>query len=64
MYIQNSIMPDKCGHAEEKVKFKIVECLNYIKLCQYGDEKQEYYYAKDKEFKDFIRDLKKMIKLN
>ena len=73
---RTALCPDRCEHSQETAKFKIVEYLDYTKPGQYGDEKQEFFYAnmnpnagedrQKKEFIDFIRELKNgdKVKLN
>ena len=73
---RTALCPDRCEHSQETAKFKILEYLDYTKPSQYGDEKQENYYAKisnntredrqKKEFIDFIRTLNNgdKVKLN
>ena len=65
---RTSLCPDKCGHSTEIAQFKIIEYLDYTKPGEYGDEKQEYFYAnmnlnapedkQKKEYIDFINQLK------
>ncbi len=73
---RTALCPDRCGHSKEVARFKIVEYLDYTKPGEYGDEKQEYFYAnininseedrQKKEFIDFIKGLKEgdKVKLN
>ena len=65
---RTALCPDKCNHGKEIAKFKIIEYLEYLKESEYGDNKQEYFYAnmnvndvedkQKKEFIDFIQKLK------
>ena len=73
---RTSLCPDRCGHSQEVARFKIVKYLDYTKPGEYGDEKQEYFYAnmninseedrQKKEFIDIIKGLKEgdKVKLN
>ena len=73
---RTSLCPDNCGHSKKMANFKIEKYLDYKKTGEYGDEKQDYFYAdinvnatedkQKKEFIDFIKNLKKgdKVKLN
>ena len=73
---RTALCPDKCNHSKEIAKFKIIEYLEYTKPSEYGDDKQDFFYAdinsnaeenkQKKEFIDFIKTLKEgdKIKLN
>ena len=73
---RTALCPDRCGHSKEIARFKILQYLEYTKQGEYGDEKQEYFYAnmninseedkQKKEFIEFIRGLKEgdKVKLN
>ncbi len=73
---RTALCPDRCGHSKEIAQFKILEYLEYTKPGEYGDEKQDKFYAnlnindeedrQKKEFIDFIKELKKgdKVKLN
>ena len=73
---RTALCPDNCNHSKETAKFKIIEYLEYTKPGEYGDEKQEYFYAnmnandeeniQKKEFINFIKELKEgdKVKLN
>ena len=73
---RTALCPDRCGHSQETAKFKILEYLDYSKPGEYGDEKQDFFFAnlninaeedrQKKEFIDFIKTLKvgDKVKLN
>ena len=75
-FFRTDLCPDKCNHSKELAKFKIIEYLEYTKPGEYGDEKQDFFYAdinynaeenkQKKEFIDFIKTLKEgdKVKLN
>ena len=42
-HFMTALCPDKCGHAKDVAKFKIVEYLKYEKPGEYGDSKSGYF---------------------
>lgn len=49
---RTALCPDRCGHAKDVAIFQIDEYTEYEKPGQYGEEKQDKFYASLKENDD------------
>mgnify|MGYP004701973303 CR=1 FL=1 len=71
-----ALCPDRCGHAKNVAKFKVVEYIKYEKPGKYGDDKSEYFMVdinpnaeEDKQPQEFLNVIKTLkvgdkVKLN